>query len=421
MVLYLRSPLASAKPTWDIQSLRQEIPATQRVIYLNTGWSGPSPRTVVEAVKERLEWESYEGPTSRHVLESWLQLQGQVREAVARFVGASAEEISLTQNTTEGINIVTNGLPWRRGDEVVVCRLEHSSVVIPAYYLERRYGVRARVVPLQPADGKDTILDKLESALANHPRLLILSHVQYSTGLRLPLAEIQKMAHERGILVLVDGAQSVGQIPLNVDELGCDFYAFPGHKWLLGPDGVGALFVRRDLIPQVEPTKVSGRAVSNYDFEGTWVPNTLPIRKFELTTTSGPLWSGLMAAIAFLDSIGIGNIEARMAVLVSQLRRLLMAVPGVTVWSPSRVEMASGLVSFSLEGVEPQAVTSFLWDDARIVARSVALPPSTRLSVAFFNTEEEIEVAVGTIARLASQKGALGAHKAKGPNFEETL
>lgn len=386
----------------NVRRLRQEIPACHQVIYLNTGWQGPSPQTVVAAIRERLALESAQGPTSPGVLDSAHEMEAKVRHALAQFLGARPEEICLTQNTTEGINLVLNGLRWRPGEEIITTDLEHSSVLVPCYYLQKRRRVKVRVVPLAGEEAKDNILTRLESAVTPKTRLLCLSHIMYANGLRLPLKEIQEMAHDRGAWVLVDGAQSVGQIPVNLTELGSDYYAFPGHKWLLGPAGVGGLFVRQDLIAELEPTLVAQAAVTTYDRQGHWKPCQDSLTKFRLTTYSPALWAGLLAALDFIQSTGVGEISARVRLLTERLQTQLREVPGVSLLSPQSGESASGLVCFAVEGVAPQEVVSYLWEKARVVARKVDYPANTRLSVAFFNTEEELR---RVAAALRSLKG----------------
>lgn len=386
----------------NIQRLREQIPVTARYIYMNTGWSGPSPQPVVDAITQRLALESVEGPTTPHVLESRRQLAQQTREKVALLLGATAEEIVLTQNTTEGINIVANGLRLTPGDQVVTCNLEHSSVIVPAYYLREYRGANLQIVELESTDTAGRILEKFARVIGPRTRLLALSHISYSNGLLLPLADLSHMAHHFGAFVLADGAQTAGQIPLDMPALECDFYAIPGHKWLLGPDGVGALFIRRDLIDELKPVKVAGGAAESYDFAGHFMPRRDSVRKFELTTTSGPLWAGLVAAIEFLQDIGQEEIWQRIQHLASLLIDKLTAIPKVMVTS-ARGELGCGLVCFAVDGLDPAEVTSQLWQRGQIVARTVRDTGCTRLSVHFFNTEEELDAVASVVEALVRE------------------
>ncbi|MBI4289682.1 MAG: aminotransferase class V-fold PLP-dependent enzyme [Chloroflexi bacterium] len=384
----------------DITHLRSQIPATRNVVYLNTGWSGPSPTAVVERIRDWLEFENTEGPTAPHVLEQRRGLQQDAREAVARLLNASPDEIALTQNTSEGINIVLNGMTWRPGDELITTNLEHSSGIVPCYYLASRRRVRLKIVDIVGVDDPSEILEKLEAAIKPRTRVILLSHVMYLTGLRLPLKGIQDMAHEHGIPVLVDAAQSVGQMPLDMKEMGCDFYSIPGHKWLLGPDGTGALYIRRDLIPQIRPYKVAHHAAADVNLHGHWRPEAESIKKFELTTTSAPLWAGLSTAIDFLQGIGLKEVQERVLYLSALAADRLGSLPGVTILSPRHPRLRSGLMTFSVDGVDPQKAVSHLWETGKIVCRSVDEPAGVRLSLDFFSTEEEIEKVVDCLKGL---------------------
>ena len=181
------------------------------MVYVNTGASGPSPVSVVEAIKTRLDHEMEKGPTSPEVPDNGREIQQQARRAVANLFNAAPEEVCLTKNTTDGINMVIDGLTWSQGDEIITCSLEHSSVLVPSYFQQWRHGAQVKVVPLASNEGADAILAKIEAAITHRTRLVFLSHIQYSTGLRMPVEEIRRMTKARGIMLLLDGAQTAVQ------------------------------------------------------------------------------------------------------------------------------------------------------------------------------------------------------------------
>jgi L-cysteine/cystine lyase len=384
----------------DVEAIRAQIPTTQEAIYLNTGWAGPMPRPVMEAIDQAFEQENRGGPTAPPVMEKRLETIQQTRAALAELLGANAEEISLQQNTTEGINIVLNGLDLPPGDELITCNMEHSSVIVPCYYARDRRGLNLKIVQLDREDSSDQILDKFAQAMSSRTRLFVLSHVSYSYGLTLPLREINRLAHAAGALVLADGAQTVGRTPVNVADLECDFYCHPGHKWLLGPGGTGALYIRRDLIERLPPPKVAHRAADEYDHAGHFQPRTTAIDKYELTTTSVPLWAGLTKAIVFLRSLGLEAIQERALGLARRMVDGLAQIPNVRLVSPPPGETATSLVAFALESLAAEDVTAALWEMGRIVGRTVRDNGSTRLSIGFFNTEEEVDQTLDVIRRL---------------------
>ena len=385
----------------DVQWIREQIPACQRMVYLNTGWDGPSPKSVVQAVKDRVEYESYNGPTSPPVYQSGREIQQKAREGAADLLNVSPQEIVLTQSTTDGLNLVLNGLDWAEGDEVITFGLEHSSVLIPAYLLPSRHGVRLKVLDLSPTDTHEEILSRVAEAISPRTRLLFFSHIQYTCGLRMPAEGLRKLTKDAGVQMLIDGAQTAGHIALDLRELDCDFYSIPGQKWLLGPDGAGALYIRQDLIPSVAPTRVSGRAATSYDEHGGYEPSTDTIDKFLLTTSSAPLAAGFAEAVAFHHGMGTEAVEARTLALAGQLKKALSEVPGVKVLSPMDDARSCGLTSFQIEGMAPDDAVSRLWDEHGIVVRQVSELTCIRAATHAFNNEEDLEKLVAAVSELA--------------------
>ena len=385
----------------DVQAIRQQIPVCQRMIYVNTGMSGPSPTPVVEAIKRRLNYELVESPASPDVRAQGLEIRDQTRQAVASLLNASKDEICLTKNTTEGLNHVMNGVTWQDGDEIITCSLEHGSVLVPSHFQRLRHGVSVKVLDLEPGEPKDSILDKIQATLTNRTRMVFLSHIEYSSGLRMPVTEIRRMTAERGIMLLLDGAQTAGHIALDMKDLDCEFYSIPGQKWLLGPEGMGALYIRQDMISQINPTQVAGRAtVSHHD------PHHIEtiddsMDKFLGTSSSVALHAGMLEAINFVQEVGIDEIESRDLALAASFKTGLSEIPGVIVLSPMDRETSSGLVSFSIDGLEPTEVVSRLWERHRIICRQVAFPSCVRVSLHFFNSEEEVAEIVDCVSTLA--------------------
>ncbi|MBI1886369.1 MAG: aminotransferase class V-fold PLP-dependent enzyme [Chloroflexi bacterium] len=386
----------------QFESVRAQIPSLRSLIYMNTGWQGPSPRCVVEAVQEALETEA-SAPTAPPVQEQRLDIFRRARRVLAELINASPEEVSLQQNSTEGINIVLNGLCLSPDDEVITCSLEHPSVIVPSYYARERRGANLKIVRLSAADSPDDVLAKFQEAVSPRTRLLVLSHITYGTGMLLPARELAGLAHARGAYLLLDAAQSVGQIPVDVRALDCDFCAFPGHKWLLAPAGTGALYVRRDLVERLEAPKVAHRASAYYNFAGRFQPKADNIDKFELTTLSVPLLAGLLAAVDFIRGIGLDAIAERARSLAAYATAKLSEVPELRLVSPPAADVSSGLVSFALPRVSPQNLTACLWEWGRIVARTVPDAGCTRLSLHVFNTEREVDRVIPHVERLSRE------------------
>ena len=386
----------------DVANIRKSIPVCQRMVYLNTGWSGPSPVQVVDAIKDRLDYEMEQGPTGAEVIRRAQEIREDARQRVAALLNASPDEICLTKNTTDGLNIVINGLPWQEGDEIITCSLEHSSVLVPSYFTQSRHGVKMRVLPMASNEQREDILSKIEGAINDRTKLVFLSHIEYSSGLRMPVNEIRSMTRDRGIWMLLDGAQTAGHISLDMRDIDCEFYSIPGQKWLLGSEGVGALYIRQDMIPTVAPTQVGGRAVVHYEEPVNMEPNIASMDKFLVSSTSTALQAGLAEAVKFIQDAGMAAIEECNLDLASSLKAALSDIPRVTIGSPMDRQSSSGLVTFNIDDVEPESLVSYLWEQHSIVVRRVEYPPSVRVSLHFFNTEEE----VATLAEAVRQRAA---------------
>lgn len=391
----------------DVEEIRRCIPALSKHVYMNTGSSGPCPRAVVESLVDSERFQNYEGPVVPDVAESLHLRYASVRPRVARFVGADPDEIALLQNTSEGVNTVAAGIDWREGDEVVISALEHSTGYLPWFYLRDTKGIKVKIVgPQSPSDAvREITVADVRSALTARTRLICMSHVAYCTGARLPVEEVAELAAGRGIPFLVDGAQAVGAIDLDVHEIGCDFYALPGQKWLLGPEGTGAFYCRRDRL-EAGTLGLRGVAWASIDSSSIWDGYRLKASaaRFELATVNASTFVALGEAIDFLSRVGMREIEARIAGLCGHLKRELLKVPGVLLFTPVEASRSAGLVAFDIGGWEPERACEALFERWNIVTRSIPWPRAVRASIHFFNTEEEVELLLKAVRALAGER-----------------
>lgn len=383
--------------------LREQTPVFREYAYMNSGWSGPLSIPVVEAMHRRLALEIEHGPTTEIAMDNSRELSSRLREVMAQLLGADSEEITITGNTTEGLNIVMNGLNLESGDGIVTTSVEHSSGIVPAYYLRERRGVDLDIVPVAVTDTAGAILERFSGALTEKSKLVVLSEISYSTGQILPLAGIVDAAHRVGALVLVDGAQTAGHIPIDVRATGVDCYAIPGHKWLCGPDGLGALYVRNDLISGLEPVKVSGRAAASYDLDGNFEPQRDQITKYELTTVSDALIAGTVTAAEQYLTSGPDAVFQRARELCRYAEERFDRISKVEVISSRAEDSRSGLFCFKVDGQDAPALSSFLQSQARVVCRSVSEYDSVRLSLNAFNTEADVDLAADTVETAISE------------------
>ena len=389
----------------DVQKLRDEIPVLRNLTYMNTGWSGPPPRAAAEAMQARVALEAEQGPTTPGVYESGREVQEEARRAAARLLGADVDETLVTRNTTEGLNIVLSGLDWQEGDEILTCNLEHGSVLAPSWHIAHRCGVNVQVLTLDPHDSHEAIVAKFEAAMTGRTRLIFVSHIEYSTGLRMPAAELCRVAHAHGAEIMLDGAQTGGHIALDVHRDGFDYYSIPGQKWVLGYEGVGALYIRRELIESVHPAHTGGRGVTQVGEPGepdSYRINPSIMEKFLGGSGSVPLQAAFVEAARLIESVGVAEIEARNVSLAARFKAQLAEVSAVNILSPMEDDAASsGLVSFAVAGQSADSAVARIWQDHRIVVRQVHYPESIRASLHFFNTEEEVDRLARAVAELA--------------------
>jgi L-cysteine/cystine lyase len=361
-------------------------------VYLNTGSSGPPPYTVIEAMRAADDLCS--GPAYLEgvgLFDRQAGIAARAREAAARLVKTAPDNVALTQNTTHGMNLGVASIDWREGDEVVSATTEHPGCLAPLHILQRRFGVEVILI------SAPVTAEKVEEAMSPRTRLLALSHVDWKGGEVLPLEEICALAREREALTLIDGAQSVGAIPVDVPATGADMYAFTGHKWVLGPEGMGAFYVRPGCdVPSTNVGFISLPDPSAFDAGGGYELRA-DARRFEASTTSPALAAGFAAAAGAAHErgeVGFEGIRHRAELLMG----LLSEIPRVTVRSPRPAQ--SGLVSFEIEGVAPKEAAARLLGK-RFVLRYLPEPNSyVRASTHLFNTEEEIEGLAKAVARL---------------------
>ncbi len=384
----------------NLTDIRAAIPALADSIYLNTGTFGPLPTPVADEIRRAYGEIERHGTFSPGVF--WqMELEGfeTVRGQAAALLRADPAEIALTRNVTDGINIVLHGLDWRPGDQVIVTDHEHPSGAVPWLALAERAGVELRWLEL--VDDADEIVGRFERLLGSRVRLAQLSHVSCLTGLRLPVERLCRLARQAGVLTLVDGAHAEGQFAVDVHALDCDFYAACGHKWLLGPQGVGMLYVRREHIERLRPIwlgwdvgQTFDRAARSYRLQNT-------AARFEQSTRAWPLYLAFGKAIEFVEQVGLGAIEARVQRLRRDFVDQLRAAPGTTVLSPLEPALGTGLVTVRVAGWPCEALQQRLWEQQRIITNVIREFDALRFSLAFFTSEDEVERALAALTAVA--------------------
>ncbi|MBW4496672.1 MAG: aminotransferase class V-fold PLP-dependent enzyme [Oscillatoria princeps RMCB-10] len=385
---------------------RQQFPALANKAYFNYGGQGPMPVDALQAIQQSYEEVERAGPFSQAV-NDWNDRQSlATRQAIAGELGVPVETIALTEDVTVGCNIALWGLDWKPGEHLLITDCEHPGVVATVGELQRRLGIEVSTCPLMATLNEGDPVEVIARHLRPNTRLVVLSHILWNTGQVLPLAEIVQACRNvttngQPVRVLADAAQSVGVLPLNLTELGVDFYAFTGHKWWCGPEGVGGLYVRPDALESLHPTFIGWRGiVANQTGQPAgWKPDA---RRFEIATSAYPLYAGLRSAIEAHHQWGTPQERYQRILHLSEyLWQKLGNLPGITCLRTSPPE--AGLVSFQLDknrrdaGVTHKQLVQFL-ENQSIMVRTIVSPDCVRACAHYFTVEWEIDRLVAAIS-----------------------
>jgi cysteine desulfurase/selenocysteine lyase len=399
---------ATASSTFDVAGVAAQFPILareiggRRIVYLDAGATAQKPEAVLRALDE--SYRSHNANIHRGVYtlaqEATERFEG-ARARIARFVGAAPAETIFTKNATEALNLVAYA--WGRrnvgaGDTIVLTPMEHHSNIVPWQLLAEEVGAQLEYVELTEDGRLD--LDSLDALLARSPKLVCVAHVSNVLGTRNPIDQICARAHAAGAVVVVDGAQAVPHLPVDVRALGADFYAFTGHK-VYGPTGIGVLLGRRELLEAMPPFLSGGDMIGSVDFERSTFKE-LPW-KFEAGTTPYVQATGLGAAIDWLSELGIEAVHDHEAEITGYALERLSEVPGLTVYGPA-AEHRGALASFALEGTHPHDVAEILGRSnvcvraghhcAQPLMRRLGTPATTRASFAAHTTRDDVDALI---------------------------
>lgn len=382
-----------------VAAIRVALPATAAGIYLNTGTAGPIPAETAAAMAQAAELELSIGRAHAARFPEILQRMDEARASVAAVLSSDLDSVGLSHSTTDGMNVGSWAVDWRPGDRVVTTSLEHLGGLGPLYAARDRFGVDLRIVDVGDGGDDDRTLASMEEAITPATRLVSVSHVAWSTGAVLPVARIAEIAHARGALVIVDGAQSAGALAVDPAALGADVYAAPGQKWLLGPEGMGAIWISPASRERIPLTFSGYFSYESSDTRGRGVPWP-GARRFEATNFHAPSIIGLARSSSWLSMfVGLDWAFARAGRLARRAADLLAAIPGVELVTP-RHQMAT-LVTFRIAGWTAVEAVEELGRRVFAIVRDIPPIGAVRMSVGFFNTDAEIERFCEAVAELA--------------------
>jgi cysteine desulfurase/selenocysteine lyase len=407
-------PSAPTTAAFDVSARRAEFPALDQLVhghplvYLDNAATTQKPRSVIDALVRYYEHDNANVHRGVHTLsERATLLHDRGRETVRAFVNAaSTREVVFTRNATESINLVAR--TWgdanvRAGDEIVITAMEHHSNIVPWQQLCARAGAVLRVAPID--DRGELRLDEFVRLLTPRTRLVAVVHVSNALGTVNPVEEVVTLAHRTGARVLIDGSQAVAHMRVDVQALGCDFYAFTGHK-IYGPMGIGVLYGREDLLAAMPPFLGGGDMIRTVTFEeSTW--NDLPY-KFEAGTPDVSGVAGLAASLDYVTAIGLEAIGAHEAVLMATATTALERVPGLRLVGQARHK--AGAISFVLDGVHPHDIGTIVDHEgvairtghhcAQPVMDRFGVPATARASFALYNTTDDVAALIEALGRV---------------------
>ncbi len=376
--------------------IRRSFPLTKDRIYFNTGGLGPSPYPVLEAVEDkRRELEQ--------LSETGHALHDRVRARIAGFIGAEKEEIAFTRNATEGMNFIARGIPLKQGDEVLMTTHEHPGGAMPWLAVARDKGVVIRL--FEPQNDPNRMIDAVRTNITSRTRVLMISHVTCTLGTVFPVQDICRLAREQGVITVLDGAQAVGQIPVHVGEIGCDYYTTSGHKWLLGPKETGILYISRQARSHFQPSFVGAYSDSGYDLDKLLLQyrNDAVVNEYG-TRDAAKVW-GLAAAVDFIEAIGMERVVQRLYDLADRFKARLQEIPRVEILTPFSHASSAGIVTFRVAAMEYREVAKILGAKYRMRVRVVGEHNinAVRVSLHIFNSEKEVDRLAEAIREISGR------------------
>jgi cysteine desulfurase / selenocysteine lyase len=405
----------------DVDKVRADFPILsrkvhgKRLVYLDSAATSQKPKAVIDALVDYYSRYNSNVHRSVHTLgEEATEAYEGARGKVARFVGSRADEVVFTRGTTESINLVR--FSWgekfvKKGDLLVSTIMEHHSNIVPWQLLAAKQGARLKYVGLNP-DGT-LKMDDFEALMAESPRLVAFTHTSNVLGTINDVALLSKLAHAAGAVTVVDGAQSVPHMPVDVPGIGCDFYAFSGHK-MLGPTGVGALCARKGLLDEMDPFHGGGEMIREvFPDHSTW--NDVPY-KFEAGTVNIADAIGLGAAVDYLAALGMLRVREHDAAISGYTMDALDSIDGVEFYGPKEPQRRGGVVSFNVRGVHPHDLATILDEEgiavrsghhcAQLLMRALDVPATSRASFNVYNSYDDVDALKAGIVKA---KGVLKA------------
>lgn len=388
------SKLSLTDPTDDEEwwrLVKSQFPLEENLLYFNNGSLGPSPESVVRATEQYRR--TLDGFPSKYMWGGWSNDKERVRSLISKYFSAGSEDIAITHNTTEGMNLFARSFNLKAGDEIILADHEHPTGVNPYDYFCKPLGVKLvrPVLPLTP-ESPGQLTDVYRKAITGRTRLISMVHMTNTNGMILPVKEVSELAHKSDILVCVDGAQSAGMIRIDLPDLGCDFFAASGHKWLFGPKGTGILYAREEKRDMLKPLMVSG------NWSGS------DIRMFEdYNTRNLPEVLGLGSALEFNNMLGQDRKQERIYSLKRYFRSFLEDDRRFRIVTPASDALSAGIQVVEISGKRAVDAGKYLADNFHIDCRPMSSNGlnALRISLSVFNTRDDVDVLIKGLREFA--------------------
>lgn len=383
--------------------LREALPAVRHYCCLNSGGVAPTPQLTLDVQQAFYDREAVMTTTNPELYQVYTAELAALRGEIAALIGADSDEIALIRAISEAISWVAAALDLQRGDRVILTAEEHPSGYLP--WLTLRDRLCLELVAIEVNGDDDAFLRDLEAALTPNTRAICLSHVTTERGVVLPVDEVSALARERGIVTVVDAAQSFGARPTDVRLLGCDVMAFPSFKWSMGPYGIGAMFVRRDVQERLLPSGSGGGAVTEAEFPPGSFGFHPTAERYEFGARPYALYAAWRSSIQLVSDLGLEAIQQRSAALAAHARRIFSDVPGARIKTPDQGAARSGIFTVGLEGVPGMPLAEHCLKTHRILCRAAYGFTAVRFSFHAFNDASDIQAAANALGDFAGSTG----------------
>lgn len=389
------------------EKYRAMIPATEKYIYMNSGGCGPMPGNVLRSMEDIFEKMTEEGQVNPEV-HRWLkQILEDVRIEVAQYINAKPEEIFFVRCIAEGLNTIVRMFPWSENEEILISNQENPASILPCYSFETIMKIVTK--EFEGRGNKEDIISSFKAGLGEKTKLAVMSHVFHTTGAEIPARELCRMAEERGVVTVLDGAQAAGNIPIDVKDIGCSFYLLSCHKWLLGPEGIAAVYIREDLIDKVRVPFGGVGMQDDFDSDTHQIHYKPSAKRFEYGGRHIPMYAAFGETIRFAKLIGTDRIYAHTRLLHQYLRQQIeLLETDIEFLSPEDERLQTAIFALRIPGKNHREIVKRAWEEERLIIqwRTENLrtkEEGLRISLNWFVQKKDIDKLVKFLKRMIEE------------------